>query len=66
MVMMGVMTPTERMMIVMKSCGSRLRPFTRRPPMGSTETIVAGMITMAKVNGMILALIQSIKLWAAS
>ena len=34
--------------------------------LGSTETIVAGMMTMAKVNGIILARIQQIKLLAAS
>ena len=34
--------------------------------MGSTETMVAGMSTIAKVNGMMLARIQSMKLLAAS
>ena len=66
MVMMGVMTPTERMITVTKSSGRRLPFFTRRPPMGSTDTIVAGMMTMAKVKGMMLARIQSMKLCAAS
>ena len=66
MVMMGVMTPTERMMTVTKSSGPRLPPFTSSPPMGSTETIVAGMITIAKVKGMMLERIQSMKLWDAS
>ena len=66
MVMMGVMTPTERMMTVTKSCTLSEPFFTSRPPIGSTETIVAGMSTMAKVNGMMLARIQSMKLWAAS
>ena len=34
--------------------------------MGRTLTIVAGIITMAKVKGRMLARIQSMKLWAAS
>ena len=54
------------MMTMTKSRGDRLPFFTRIPPMGSTETMVDGITTMAKVMGRILARIQSIKLWAAS
>ena len=61
-----MISPTDRMMIMTKSCGDRLPFFTRIPPMGRTETIVDGITTMAKVMGRILARIQSIKLWAAS
>ena len=53
-------------MTVTKSCALSEPFFTSRPPIGSTETIVAGMSTMAKVKGMMLARIQSMKLWAAS
>ncbi|MBR2766217.1 MAG: hypothetical protein IKE03_09590 [Blautia sp.] len=38
-------------MIMTKSFEDRLPFFTRIPPTGSTETMVAGITTMAKVMG---------------
>ena len=65
-VTMGVMRPTDRMITVMKSCPVSTPPFTSRPPMGSTQTMVAGMTTMAKVKGMMLERIQPMKAPAAA
>ena len=65
-VMRGVISPTERMMTVTKLSGERLPFFTSSPPTGRTERSVAGIRTMAKVKGIMLARIQSMKLCAAS
>ena len=54
------MIPTDRIMIVTRFCGERRPVFTSNPPIGNTETIVAGIITIAKVNGIIQERIQSI------
>ena len=54
------MMPTDRIIIVTRFCGERDPPFTKRPPMGSTETIVAGMITVANVKVRMQERIQSI------
>ena len=58
--------PTESMMTVTKSCPDSVPPFTSSPPMGSTDTIVAGMTTIAKVKGMMLARIQPMNAPAAA